>query len=38
VKWFQGTDAGDYSRVKQSPEKLMVGFTGERRISFRKSY
>lgn len=38
VKWFQGTDAGDYSRVKSIPEKVQVGFTGERKVTFRKSY
>lgn len=38
VRWFQGTEAGEYSRVKAQPEKVAVGYTGERRVSFSKTY
>lgn len=38
VKWFQGTDAGDYSRVRNIPAKVQVGYTGERRVTFSKTY
>jgi hypothetical protein len=38
VQWFQGTDAGAYSRVRSVPDKIRVGFTGERKVSFKKAY